>query len=95
MILKVLNDRILVKPEKTQNSDPELPCKGTVTAVGNGVATNAGRLSLTIKPGDIVYYGKYAPIPTQSDLGVQLHVIREDDVLMYYSEDGKPEKECE
>lgn len=86
MILKVLNDRILVKPDKAKNPDAET-IKGTVIAIGNGVITNAGRLPLTAKMGDTVYYGKYAPTPAISDLGVSLHVIREDDVLMYYTED--------
>ncbi len=88
MEFKVLNDRILVKPDKAKHPDPET-IKGVVIAIGNGVVTNAGRLPLTVKIGDTVYYGKYAPTPTASDWGegLDIHVIREDDVLMYYTED--------
>lgn len=85
--MKPINDRVVIKPapaeEKTKggiiipDTAKEKPQRGEVIAVGPG---KDGDL-LTVAPGDIVLYGKYA--------GQELHyegedylIMREDDILV-------------
>lgn len=85
--MKPVKDRVVIKPapaeEKTKggilipDTAKEKPQRGEVIAVGPG---KDGDL-MTVKPGDIVLYGKYS--------GQELHyegedyiIMREDDILV-------------
>ena len=69
MPLRVLGDRVLVKPEEAQTTDrgiylpesaQEKPQRGTVIAVGEGRALKDGTLvPPDVAAGDRVLYGKY------------------------------------
>ncbi len=82
---KPLGDRVLVKPvtadEKTSggiiipDTAKEKPQKGEVVAVGKGTEGN----DLTVKPGDMVMYGKYGG--TEIAFGDEKYLImKEDDI---------------
>jgi chaperonin GroES len=91
MAIKPLNDRILVKPLEAQeekiggiiipDTAKEKPSEGEIVAVGPGkVGENGERLSMTVKIGDKVLYGKYSGTEVKYD-GVDYLIMREDDVL--------------
>ncbi|RMD71968.1 MAG: co-chaperone GroES [Bacteroidetes bacterium] len=87
MNLKPINDRVVIKPapaeEKTKggiiipDTAKEKPQRGEVVAVGPG---KEGK-PLTVKPGDIVLYGKYAGQEFTLD-GEDYLIMREDDILV-------------
>ncbi len=87
MNLKPINDRVVIKPapaeEKTKggiiipDTAKEKPQRGEVVAVGPG---KEGK-SLSVKPGDIVLYGKYAGQEFTLD-GQDYLIMREDDILV-------------
>src|SRR5687767_3115471 len=89
--LKPLNDRIVVKAvaaeEKTAggiilpDAAQEKPLEAEVIAVGPGKTLDNGKVvTLEVKPGDRVIYGKYAG--TEIKLGGDEYVIlRQDDIL--------------
>jgi chaperonin GroES len=89
--LKPLNDRIVVKAvaaeEKTAggiilpDAAQEKPLEAEVIAVGPGKTLDNGKVvTLEVKPGDRVIYGKYAG--TEIKLGGEEYVIlRQDDIL--------------
>ena len=91
MKLKPLQDRVIVKQqdaeEKTASgillpdAAKEKPTKGKVISVGAGKADDKGKVhSLSVKPGEIVWYGKY----TGSDVevnGEKFVILRESDIL--------------
>jgi chaperonin GroES len=84
--IKPLADRVLVEPmqaeEKTASglyipdTAKEKPQKGTVVAVGPGKKD----VTMEVKVGDIVSYGKYSGTELQID-GVAYLMIRQDDIL--------------
>jgi chaperonin GroES len=91
MKLKPLADRIVVKPseaeEKTKSGlylpdgAKEKPTLGKVVAVGPGkLDDNGKRMTIGLKSGDTVYYGKYsgAEVEVNDDKFV---ILRETDVL--------------
>jgi chaperonin GroES len=91
MKLKPLADRIVVKPseaeEKTKSGlylpdgAKEKPTLGKVVAVGPGkLDDNGKRMTISLKSGDTVYYGKYsgAEVEVNDDKFV---ILRETDVL--------------
>ena len=91
MNVRPLGDRILVRRveevEKTRggiiipDSAKERPLEGKVIAVGNGKRTDDGTLvSLAVKAGDTVLFGKYAGTEIKVD-GVEHIIVREDEVL--------------
>ncbi len=87
MNLKPINDRVVIKPapaeEKTKggiiipDTAKEKPQRGEVVAVGPG---KEGK-PLSVKPGDIVLYGKYAGQEFTLD-GEDYLIMREDDILV-------------
>lgn len=91
MNLKPLQDRILVQrveEEKTTkggiiipDTAKEKPAEGKVIAVGSGkVADDGKRISMEIKVGDRILFGKYAGTEVKIE-GEEYLIMREDDVL--------------
>ena len=91
MKLRPLHDRLIVKrldgEEKTTgglfipDTAKEKPQKGTVIAAGNGKKTDEGKtVSMDVKVGDTVLFGKYAGTEIKVD-GDELLMMREDDIL--------------
>lgn len=90
--LRPMDDRILVEPveEETATSfglvlpdtaSREKPQKGRVVAVGPGKLTDDGkRISMTVKPGDMVLYTKYGPTEVKVE-GKEIYFLQESDVL--------------
>ncbi len=86
-MMKPINDRVLIKPspaeEKTKagiiipDTAKEKPQRGEVIAVGPGKDGQA----MTVKPGDIVLYGKYAGQEVHYE-GEDYLIMREDDILV-------------
>jgi len=91
MKLKPLADRIVVKPseaeEKTKSGlylpdgAKEKPTLGKVVAVGPGkLDDNGKRMTISLKSGDTVYYGKYSG--AEVEVGDEKYVIlRETELL--------------
>ena len=91
MKIKPLGDRILVlgveKEKKTKggilipDTAKEKPQEGKVIAVGPGKVNEKGeRISLDVKKGNRVLFGKYAGNEIKID-GVEHLIMREDDIL--------------
>jgi chaperonin GroES len=94
MPIRPLHDRLVVK-----RSDPELktasgivipdsagekPEQGEVLAVGPGKRNDKGDfVALSVKPGDLVLFGKYSGQTVKLE-GQEVLVIREDDVLAIF-----------
>ncbi|HHN47509.1 MAG TPA: co-chaperone GroES [Bacteroidales bacterium] len=84
--IKPLADRVLVEPapaeEKTAagiiipDTAKEKPQKGTIVAVGSGKKDEP----MTVKPGDIVLYGKYSGTEINVE-GSDYLIMRESDIL--------------
>ena len=91
MKIKPLDDRVVVKPaspeEKVQggiiipDTAKEKPQKGKVTAIGPGKVSDTGeKISMQVKVGDTVLYGKYSGTDVTID-GEDYLIIRESDIL--------------
>ncbi|MBR7002350.1 MAG: co-chaperone GroES [Neisseriaceae bacterium] len=91
MKIRPLHDRVVVKrveaEEKTASgivlpgSAAEKPDMGEVLAVGSGkLLKNGERLTLDIKVGDKVLFGKYSGQTVKVD-GEELMVMREEDIM--------------
>jgi chaperonin GroES len=91
MTIKPLADRVVVKPleaeEKKQGSiiipdtAKEKPMQGEIVAVGPGRVTESGqKISLEVKKGDKVLYGKYSGTEVTID-GKDYLILRESDIL--------------
>ena len=91
MKVKPLHDRVIVKrieeEETTKggiiipDTAKEKPIEGKVVVVGGGkVLENGKKLSLEVKKGDKVLFGKYAGTEIKID-GDEHLILREDDVL--------------
>ncbi len=94
MKIRPLNDRVVVKrleedEEKTSggiyipDSAKEKPQKGEIVAVGAGKKTDDGKvISLDVKVGDKVLFGKYSgnEVPMKIDEKECL-IMREDEIL--------------
>lgn len=89
--IRPLNDRIIVRRTEDQeqmrgglyipDTAKEKPQEGEVIAVGNGkLLDNGTRISIDIKTGDRVLFGKYAGTEVKLD-GEEYLILREDDVL--------------
>ncbi len=89
--IQPLSDRLVVKAlEDTEemrgglyipDTAKEKPQQGAVLAVGPGRVTDEGaKLSMDIKEGDTILYGKYSGTEVTVD-GDELLIIRESDVL--------------
>jgi len=89
--VKPLGDRVLLKPEDEEeqvkggiiipDTAKEKPQRGKVVAVGDGKVDDSGKkIPLSVKPGDVVLYGKYAG--TEVTLDDEDHLIMpEGDIL--------------
>lgn len=95
MKLRVLDDRVLIKPEEAASKSPggillpdnaqEKPLRGEVMAVGKGKTNDKGiTIPMSVKVGDKVYYTRYGgnPIKEFDDM----LVMREDDILAVITE---------
>jgi chaperonin GroES len=91
MKVKPLNDRVLVKRiEEVQvtkggivipDTAKEKPIEGKVMAVGPGKMSDAGnRMTLQLKEGDRVLFGKYAGTEIKME-GEEYLMMREEDIL--------------
>jgi len=91
MNIKPLADRILVKPIEEQevkkggiiipDTAKEKPMEGEVTEVGTGRITEDGKkISLEVKKGDRVLYGKYSGTEVSID-GEEFLIMRESDIF--------------
>jgi chaperonin GroES len=91
MHVRPLHDRILVQrlDEGEQHvggiivpdSAKEKPQRGTVIAAGNGRVNDEGeRVTLDVKAGDTILFGKYSGQEIKLD-GVEYLIMKEDDVL--------------
>jgi chaperonin GroES len=91
MNVKPLADRVVVKPleaeQKTAggiiipDNAKEKPQKGEVVAVGPGkISDNGQKISMEVKKGDKVLYGKYSGTEVTVD-GVEYMIMRESDIL--------------
>jgi chaperonin GroES len=91
MNMKPLADRVVIKPspadEKTRggiilpDTAKEKPVIGEVVAVGPGKITDDGKkISLEIKVGDKVLYGKYSGTEVTIE-GKEYLIMRESDVF--------------
>ncbi|HPD64429.1 MAG TPA: co-chaperone GroES [Bacteroidia bacterium] len=84
--IKPLADRVLIEPAQAEQTTKsgiiipdtakEKPQKGTVIAVGPGTKDEP----TTVKPGDVVLYGKYAGTEIKID-GNDYLIMRESDIL--------------
>ena len=91
MKVRPLHDRILLERLAEDDKTPgglhipdtakEKPQRGKVIAVGEGKRDDDGkRITLDVKPGDTVLFGKYAGTEIQVD-GEERLIIREDEIL--------------
>ncbi|MDA0986729.1 MAG: co-chaperone GroES [Bacteroidetes bacterium] len=91
MKLKPLADRIVVRPAEAEevtkggiflpDTAKEKPVLGEVIAVGPGKTTDDGKhVSMEIKVGDQVLYGKYSGTEVTVE-GEELLIMRESDVF--------------
>ena len=91
MKIRPLHDRVIVKRTEEEKTSPggivipdsaaEKPIKGEVIAVGNGkILDNGERVTLAVKPGDKVLFGKYSGTEVKVD-GTEYLVMREDDIM--------------
>ncbi len=83
--IKPLHDRIVIEPnaeeQKTSSgiimsTGKEKPQSGTVIAVGTGKENE----QMTVKPGDVVLYGKYTGTEITIE-GKEYLIIRESDIF--------------
>lgn len=94
MSLKPLGDRVLVRPEDTDEALPsglvipdtakEKPQEGTVLATGPGAYFEGKRVPLDVKDGDRVVYSKYGGTEVKVD-GEELLILSERDILAVVS----------
>lgn len=85
--MKPINDRVVVKPAPAEETTKggiiipdtakEKPQRGEVVAIGPGKDGNL----MTVAPGDIVLYGKYAGQEINHQ-GNDYLIMREDDILV-------------
>jgi chaperonin GroES len=102
MKFRPLHDRILIKrlEEKETvkggiiipDTAKEKPQEGVVEAVGNGkILENGTKLSLEVKEGDHILFGKYSGTEIKID-GVEHLILREDEVLGILEEESSKSK---
>lgn len=81
VLVKAIRDDVgkngLIRAEQYEDK-PEF---GTVISVGNGKMLETGeRVEPSVKPGDVIFFGKYSTIQTSSD-GEDYYIIRDEDIL--------------
>ncbi|MBX2822405.1 MAG: co-chaperone GroES [Rhodothermaceae bacterium] len=88
--IQPLGDRVVVRPEPAEektasglyipDAAKEKPQRGKVVSVGPGRVENGNKIDMTVKPNDVVLYGKYAG--TEINVGEEdLLIMRESDIL--------------
>jgi len=88
--IKPLGDRVIVKAKEAEETTKggiilpdtakEKPIEGTVVAVGAGKVTEEGKLvTMSVKVGDVVLYGKYSGTEVKID-GEEYLIMRESDI---------------
>ena len=99
MNLKPLHDRLIVRPAAPEevtkggiilpDTAKEKPVQGEVLAVGPGKLDENGKIvSMGVKVGDVVLYGKYSG--TEVSLGSEdVLIMRESDVFAIVEKNGK------
>ncbi len=85
-----LHDRVLVKRLEAESrssgglylpeSAKEKPQQAEVVAVGPGLVEDDETIPLTVKPGDLILFGKYIGEEIKLD-GVEHIILRESDIL--------------
>ena len=99
MNVKPLADRVLVEPAVAElktaggiiipDTAKEKPQEGLVVAVGNGkILENGTKITLDVKAGDHVLFGKYSGTDIKVE-GEEYLIIREDEVLGILVESAK------
>jgi chaperonin GroES len=99
MRVRPLHDRILLRRIEEKESvkggiiipdtAKEKPQEGLVVAVGNGkILENGTKLTLEVKEGDRVLFGKYSGTEIKVD-GEDYLIVREDEVLGILAESAK------
>jgi len=89
--IKPLDDRIIVEQSEAEEKTAggivlpatakEKPPRGKVMATGPGKLLDSGeRGQMSVKVGDVVFYGKYAGSDVEID-GAKYVILRESDVL--------------
>jgi len=90
--IKLLDDRILVEPSEAEEKTAggivlpdtarEKQQRGTVRAVGPGklLEKTGQRGTMSVKTGDVVFYGQYAGTEVEID-GETYVIVKENDVL--------------
>jgi chaperonin GroES len=74
---EIENKSGLIDPEQYEDK----PEWGEVLAVGDGrMLENGTRSPISVKPGDIVLYGKYSPYQTRVD-GEDYLIVRDEEIL--------------
>lgn len=92
MKIRPLHDRVVVRrlPEELKtaggivipDSAAEKPMQGEVIAVGTGkVLDNGDVRALAVKVGEVVLFGKYSGTEVKLHGGVEVVVMREDDIM--------------
>ena len=95
MTIKPLADRVVVKPseaeEKTSggiilpDTAKEKPQEGTVIAAGPGkISENGTKVTMEVKVGDKILYGKYSGTEIVID-GIEHLIMKESDILAVIS----------
>ncbi len=90
-MLKPIGDRVLVRPSEEEqvtasgivlpDSARKRPTEGEVLAVGTGRVLDSGqRVPVSVKPGDVVVYSKYAGTEVKIE-GEELILVDEDSIL--------------
>ena len=91
MKIKPLDDRVLVKQSEAEaktaggivlpDSAQEKPQRGKVVATGPGKLLDSGeRGEMSVKKGDVIFYGKYAGSEVEID-SEKFVILRESDIL--------------
>jgi len=91
MNIKPLADRVVIRPLETEekkqgtiiipDTAKEKPMQGEVVAVGPGkIAESGQKITMEVKKGDKVLYGKYSGTEVTVD-GQDYLIMRESDVL--------------
>ena len=101
MALKPLGDRVLVRPEETDEALPsglvipdtakEKPQEGTVLAVGEGAYHEGQRIPLDVKEGDRIIFSKYGGTEVKVD-NEDLLILSERDILAVMTTGGSGSK---
>lgn len=90
--IRPLEDRVVVQPFEAEersaggivlpDSAREKPMRGTVIATGPGklIEKSGERAKMSLKKGDVVFYGKYSGTEIEID-GDDFVILRESDIL--------------